>query len=893
MPALKRKSTEGSMAKKPSLRRDTTLSLKTTDEAPPISPDPSFRNVSSSQLSPKISLKRKATLVSEGTGVYSSVTTLESGSSVGKTGSLRATSVGKDYDLIPLSTSHSKKASLGTSSDAVAALRKSVSELKELTESTPPMTRSLSKRASLSKRKSGIPSDTLSSTSPPLPPGGLIEIVISFDTTGSMYSCLEEVRGRIQDMVQRLQADIPGIRISVIAHGDYCDASNYIIKWIDFGATVPELCDFVKTVSLTTGGDADECYELVLRRAREVLSWTPGSQRSLVIIGDSGPHEVGYKYRDFVNDIDWRVEATELKKMGVRIYSVVVNAIPIPFYQHISHLTGGQVISLPRFGFIFDLLMSICYKESGPELFEAYEAEAKEKNKDEELDTILDGIFSTLGDRFGTGPSSGFPSEGPPSSKPVTDPDFSLQLKPLRPMGGGIFSPGISSTPEGEKAGKATKTTKAYKAEDGKSGFGMGPSSGFPIFAPPIFTPMSTPGFPAYKAEDGKSGFGMGPSSGFAISAPPFPTPMSTPGFPVRPPYMPVGGGICPPGTSSSKVPKRRKLGKATKTSKAYKAEDGKSGFGMGPSSGFAISAPPFPTPMSTPGFPVPPAFMPVGGGICPPGTSSSKVPKRGKLGKATKTSKAYKAEDGKSEFGMGPSSGFAISAPPFPTPMSTPGFPVPPAFMPVGGGICPPGTSSSKVPKRGKLGKATKTSKKITQSRGLVNRESLTDTKFTTGPLKRLMWSKWMVGITKTSTASPGSKLVRRDWCGGYCNAGILESKDVVGVPAVYEIGIRLYGKRKIYPVFYKVTTGVPKGNSWFNYLLSKKCSAVKEVLNSHADVMVRKGQFKRKGVAFIHNVTQLLSKKYDYAWEGRRDRKMKSRNLKRCGVKISSDSY
>ncbi|XP_069101069.1 uncharacterized protein [Argopecten irradians] len=821
MPALKRKSTEGSMAKKPSLRRDTTLSLKTTDEAPPISPDPSFRNVSSSQLSPKISLKRKATLVSEGTGVYSSVTTLESGSSVGKTGSLRATSVGKDYDLIPLSTSHSKKASLGTSSDAVAALRKSVSELKELTESTPPMTRSLSKRASLSKRKSGIPSDTLSSTSPPLPPGGLIEIVISFDTTGSMYSCLEEVRGRIQDMVQRLQADIPGIRISVIAHGDYCDASNYIIKWIDFGATVPELCDFVKTVSLTTGGDADECYELVLRRAREVLSWTPGSQRSLVIIGDSGPHEVGYKYRDFVNDIDWRVEATELKKMGVRIYSVVVNAIPIPFYQHISHLTGGQVISLPRFGFIFDLLMSICYKESGPELFEAYEAEAKEKNKDEELDTILDGIFSTLGDRFGTGPSSGFPSEGPPSSKPVTDPDFSLQLKPLRPMGGGIFSPGISSTPEGEKAGKATKTTKAYKAEDGKSGFGMGPSSGFPIFAPPIFTPMSTPGFPAYKAEDGKSGFGMGPSSGFAISAPPFPTPMSTPGFPVRPPYMPVGGGICPPGTSSSKVPKRRKLGKATKTSKAYKAEDGKSGFGMGPSSGFAISAPPFPTPMSTPGFPVPPAFMPVGGGICPPGTSSSKVPKRGKLGKATKTSK------------------------------------------------------------------------KITQSRGLVNRESLTDTKFTTGPLKRLMWSKWMVGITKTSTASPGSKLVRRDWCGGYCNAGILESKDVVGVPAVYEIGIRLYGKRKIYPVFYKVTTGVPKGNSWFNYLLSKKCSAVKEVLNSHADVMVRKGQFKRKGVAFIHNVTQLLSKKYDYAWEGRRDRKMKSRNLKRCGVKISSDSY
>ncbi|XP_069101071.1 uncharacterized protein [Argopecten irradians] len=665
MPVVKRKSTEGSMAKKPSLRRDTTLSLEPTDESPPSSPDPSFRHLSFpkrsskksrkrslSKMSSKTSLKRKASLVSEGSGVYSSVTALESGSSVGKTGSLRATSIGKDCDLIPLSTSRSKKASVGTASDAVAALRKSVSELKESSLGKEP---SLGKVASLSKRKSSIPSDTSSSTSPPLPPGGLIEIAISFDTTGSMYGCLEEVRGRIQDMVQRLQADIPGIRIAVIAHGDYCDASNYIIKWIDFGATVPELCDFVKTVSRTGGGDADECYELVLRRAREVLSWTPGSQRSLVVIGDCRPHEVGYKYGDFVNDINWRVEAKELNNMGVRIYSVCVNArSPLSFYQHISNVTGGRVISLAKFGVIFDILMSICYKESGSDLFEAYEAEVREKNKGKAMDTTLDGIFSTLG--------------------------------------------------------------------DGKSGF-AGPSSAFGS-GPGVAAPFTAPGFGTF-----------GP------------------------------------------------IGTATKVSMAR--------------------------------------------------------PKKSKLLKSAK---------------------------------------------------------AEKIGKAGKLRKTSETAKKIrkrTKSGGLLYRESLTDTKFTTGPLKRLMWSKWMVGITKTSTASPGSKLVRRDWCDGYCNAGILESKDVVGVPAVYEFGVRLSGKRKIYPVFYKVTTGVPKANTWFNYLLSKKRSAVKEVLNSHAEVMVRKGQFKRKGLAFIQRVSQLMPRKYDYAWVGRRDRKMKARNLKRCRVRISSDSY
>lgn len=39
----------------------------------------------------------------------------------------------------------------------------------------------------------------------------IMEVVISFDTTGSMYGCLEEVRAKVQDLVQRLQADIPGM----------------------------------------------------------------------------------------------------------------------------------------------------------------------------------------------------------------------------------------------------------------------------------------------------------------------------------------------------------------------------------------------------------------------------------------------------------------------------------------------------------------------------------------------------------------------------------------------------------------------------------------------------------------------------------------------------------
>ena len=65
-------------------------------------------------------------------------------------------------------------------------------------------------------------------------PGGPMEIVFSFDTTGSMYSCLDEVRKNVSDMIRRLQGDIPNLRIAVFAHGDYCDKSTYITKHVDF-----------------------------------------------------------------------------------------------------------------------------------------------------------------------------------------------------------------------------------------------------------------------------------------------------------------------------------------------------------------------------------------------------------------------------------------------------------------------------------------------------------------------------------------------------------------------------------------------------------------------------------------------------------------------------------
>ena len=43
----------------------------------------------------------------------------------------------------------------------------------------------------------------------------------------------------------------PGIRIAIIAHGDYWDECIYVTKIKDFSSDAESICDFVKKVKAT------------------------------------------------------------------------------------------------------------------------------------------------------------------------------------------------------------------------------------------------------------------------------------------------------------------------------------------------------------------------------------------------------------------------------------------------------------------------------------------------------------------------------------------------------------------------------------------------------------------------------------------------------------------
>lgn len=204
-----------------------------------------------------------------------------------------------------------------------------------------------------------------------------IDVVISFDTTGSMQPCIGQVRQKVGNLTERLFKQIPNLHIGVIGHGDYCDGDD-VITIMDLTDDQALISDFIKNVPNTYGGDAPECYELVLNRVRS-LKWRSGKSKVLVMIADDVPH--GPSYSDNVENLDWKNELGLLLEAGINVYAVqaLARRHATSFYQEMAKRTGGLHLELHQFNAVNDLIMAICYKQEGEEALKKYEEEV-EKN---------------------------------------------------------------------------------------------------------------------------------------------------------------------------------------------------------------------------------------------------------------------------------------------------------------------------------------------------------------------------------------------------------------------------------------------------------------------------------------------------------------------------------
>ena len=151
-----------------------------------------------------------------------------------------------------------------------------------------------------------------------------------------------------------------------------------------------KICDFVQNVEPTFGGDAPECYELVLHQSRS-LSWSEDSHKTLVMIGDDIPHAPSRNPKK----LNWRTELKALIDQEISVYGVqALNRRHANlFYQELAEKSGGYHLNLDQFAHITDYFLAICYQQSSTNQLQDYEEEIVSQGR---MNRSLHKMFNTM-----------------------------------------------------------------------------------------------------------------------------------------------------------------------------------------------------------------------------------------------------------------------------------------------------------------------------------------------------------------------------------------------------------------------------------------------------------------------------------------------------------------
>lgn len=219
----------------------------------------------------------------------------------------------------------------------------------------------------------------------------MIDIVFSFDTTGSMYPCLTSLRQRVSETVKKLFKELSDLRIGIISHGDYCDGAGWLSQ-LDLTDDQDKIIKFIQNAKSTGGGDAPEAYEYVLYHA-QTLAWRGKAKKAFVLIGDDVPHSP-YESQNTLK-LDWRKELEKIQLKDISVYGVQAldRNHATYFYQEIAKSTGGFHLKLNQFSQVTDMILAVCYKQQGNEQLEKFESQLLSEKK---IDRNMDAIFTKL-----------------------------------------------------------------------------------------------------------------------------------------------------------------------------------------------------------------------------------------------------------------------------------------------------------------------------------------------------------------------------------------------------------------------------------------------------------------------------------------------------------------
>jgi hypothetical protein len=114
-----------------------------------------------------------------------------------------------------------------------------------------------------------------------------LDVVLVIDGTGSMKLIIDDVKAKMQQLVQSIHRLVPIARIGIIVFGGKGEKRN--IQPLTLSPQ--KLSDFLNGIQAMGGGEWEEDTFGACETAMDKMDWKPYAKKVVVLVGDSPPHK--------------------------------------------------------------------------------------------------------------------------------------------------------------------------------------------------------------------------------------------------------------------------------------------------------------------------------------------------------------------------------------------------------------------------------------------------------------------------------------------------------------------------------------------------------------------------------------------------------------------------
>jgi Mg-chelatase subunit ChlD len=161
-----------------------------------------------------------------------------------------------------------------------------------------------------------------------------LDIVITFDSTGSMSGEINEVKSQITRIGTALLQLIPKARISICTYRD--EGDEFVAKGLPLTSDIGEVQYYLNSIEASGGGDHPEAVESGLQWAMNNNQFRPNARKVILIFGDAPPHRDKLQF--------CLALASDFSREQKGIVSTVTcrSPSPLPEFYEIAQAGGGE-----------------------------------------------------------------------------------------------------------------------------------------------------------------------------------------------------------------------------------------------------------------------------------------------------------------------------------------------------------------------------------------------------------------------------------------------------------------------------------------------------------------------------------------------------------------------